>query len=141
MSVGPSLIFVSRFSTPALCSIFMVRENHIKLDQKLLKGTNSPAYFSEASMTAKKKFYNTEDQDTCSNPSYALEQSMQFVRSFMGDQVRMEKKIIWFIHFKKDPAIHLRQNIEELSFIKGIGKEREREREREREKLIWSKIK
>jgi metabotropic glutamate receptor 6/7/8 len=25
--------------------------------------------------------------DTCSNPSYALEQSMQFVRSFMGDQV------------------------------------------------------
>ena len=26
--------------------------------------------------------------DTCSNPSYALEQSMQFVRSFMGDQVR-----------------------------------------------------
>ena len=27
--------------------------------------------------------------DTCSNPSYALEQSMQFVRSFMGEQVRM----------------------------------------------------
>ena len=25
--------------------------------------------------------------DTCSNPSHALEQSMQFVRSFMGDQV------------------------------------------------------
>ena len=25
--------------------------------------------------------------DTCSNPSYALEQSMQFVRSFMGEQV------------------------------------------------------
>ncbi len=25
--------------------------------------------------------------DSCSNPSYALEQSMQFVRSFMGDQV------------------------------------------------------
>lgn len=23
--------------------------------------------------------------DTCSNPSYALEQSMQFIRSFMGD--------------------------------------------------------
>jgi hypothetical protein len=26
--------------------------------------------------------------DTCSNPNYALEQSMQFVRSFMGEQVR-----------------------------------------------------
>ena len=24
--------------------------------------------------------------DTCSNPSYALEQSMQFVRSIMGEQ-------------------------------------------------------
>ena len=24
--------------------------------------------------------------DTCSNPSYALEQSMIFVRSFMGDE-------------------------------------------------------
>ena len=24
--------------------------------------------------------------DTCSNPSYALEQSMQFVRSYMGEQ-------------------------------------------------------
>lgn len=29
--------------------------------------------------------------DTCSNPSYALEQSMQFVRSFMGEQVRNEQ--------------------------------------------------
>ncbi len=26
--------------------------------------------------------------DTCSNPSYALEQSMKFVRSIMGEQVR-----------------------------------------------------
>ena len=30
--------------------------------------------------------------DTCSNPSYALEQSMQFVRSFMGEQVMERKK-------------------------------------------------
>ena len=35
--------------------------------------------------------------DTCSNPSYALEQSMQFVRSFMGDQQVMNENYI--IHF------------------------------------------
>lgn len=38
--------------------------------------------------------------DSCSNPSYALEQSMQFVRSFMGDQVdliqHIENSFVYF---------------------------------------------
>jgi len=38
--------------------------------------------------------------DSCSNPSYALEQSMQFVRSFMGDQVinKFNKTIFLLIY-------------------------------------------